>query len=256
MVNPAQEPNTRHMAIAQLYAPFKAPTKKDGLSFFERLSESGLPEFAYRYSTNLVEGQPFPSLALSIQEGRYKFDIKVDHYNGTLRLLCQVFFAQSWTVAERQLEVIVELFEESIAADLTIQLAEARMSFDVPTKRGTAKTNLGKRFFGIETLKQLGTEVELGMVTLKTVPEQREPDTPLDNPAREIRIERLHEDAKRFYIEIMSQWPRLTQTLKGSTMHLGPGPLSVGKETPTVYMQDIRAYVEKSVVPFVNAAKS
>lgn len=264
MPNPADEMRTRHIAYALIQTPYKRPTRSDGLKFVGALGERGIPDLSYRYNENLQrDGTALPSLTLAAQEGRRKTEIKIDHFNGALRLCMNFLHPSSKEVTIREADAIHSLFLEQLGAGLDPQMVEAKVAVDIPTPRATAMANLGRRFFGQESLKILGN-VDFVSVSLGTVPEKRDLTGPLDNPVRGIKVERLLEDPRRIFVETINQWFKMSQLVRplddqpgAANVDVFPGPLSFGEiKSPSDYVEEATEFIRNNVVPFILANRN
>jgi hypothetical protein len=210
------------------------------------------------------EEKPFKVVMQEKGEGRRTDTLTVDIHQGSLRIMLDQTWPESFDVGCRKADEVLNAFGESVErlSECEIALVEVRLRAQVPIGKGTSEGYLVSKMMGDRagSLQELGNVSFFG-VHYEVAPSEGVISGPLDSPGRQVTVEPLRQEKGALYIEVMSNWGRSAMRLipgKPGQAELIPGPLmSLEGETPkpSAYMAEVRSYVEESLCPFLERAK-
>jgi len=196
-------------------------------------------------------------------EGRRTDTLTVDTHQGSLRIMLDQTWPESFAVGCRKADEVLDAFKESVETfdGCEIALVEVRLRAQVPIDKGTGKDYLVTKMLGERgrALQELGNVSFFG-VHYEVAPSEGVINGPLDSPGRRVTVEPLRQEEGALYIEVMSNWGRHAMRMipgKPGQAELIPGPLSseAEKPKPTAYLNEVRSYIEELLCPFLERAK-
>ena len=245
----------RSVLYAAVYTPPVRLTRDQAMGLYKKIAESGFPKLNLEYSPD-----EFKITMEEKGEGRRIDKITVDIVQGRLRLLIDQAWPESFGVACKKADQIVEVFGE-IVSECEVQISEARVRSQVPVGIASSKDYMISTIMPTAStrLRNLGQIAFLGL-RLQTAPELVGLSSHLDAPAREVTIEPLRQEPGFLYLEVMSNWGR--QALrpvpeKPGQAELVPGPLSLLSEPlkPSQYLDEVKGYIEDNLCPFLEKSQ-
>jgi len=245
----------RAAVYAAVYTPPLRLTRDQAMGLYKRIAESGFPKLKLEYNPDENE-KPFKIIMEEKGEGRRIDKITVDIFQGRLRLSIDQAWPDSFDVACKKADQIVEVFGE-IVSECEVQISEARVRAQVPIGVSSSKDYMISTLMPTVSarLRNLGQIKFLGL-RLQTAPELVGLSSHLDAPSREVTIEPLRQEPGFLYLEVMSNWGR--QALrpvpeKPGQAELVPGPLTLlsGPLKPSDYLGEVRGYIEDNLCPFL-----
>jgi hypothetical protein len=256
----------RGAIFAALYTPPLLLTRDQATGFYSKVADRVFPRLELQY-TPAEEGKPFKVVMKETGEGRrtdtLTVDIPVDIHQGSLRIMLNQTWPESFAVACRKADEVLDVFGESVErlGECEIVLVEVRLRAQVPIRKGTSKGYLVSKMMGDRavSLEELGNVSFFG-VHYDVAPSEGVISGPLDSPGRQVTVEPLRQEEGALYMEVMSNWGRHAMRMipgKPGQAELVPGPLSVEGETPkpSAYLAEVRSYIEESLCPFLERTK-
>lgn len=245
----------RAAIYAAVYTPPLRLTRDQAVGLYKAIADSGFASLALKYTPEENE-KPFKIFMEEMGEGRRIDKVTVDIVQGRLRLLIDQEWPDSFGVACKKADQIVEVFGE-IVSECEVQISEARVRAQVPIGISSSKDYMISTLMPTAStrLQNLG-QIEFLGLRLQTAPELVGLSSHLCAPAREVTIEPLRQEPGFLYLEVMSNWGR--QALrpvqgKPGQAELVPGPLALlsGPLKPSEYLGEVKEYMEDNLCPFL-----
>jgi len=252
----------RGAIFAALYTPALLLTREQATGFYSKVADRVFPKLELRY-TPAEEEKPFKVVMQEKGEGRRTDTLTVDIHQGSLRIMLDQIWPESFDVGCRKADEVLDVFGETVErfTECEIALAEVRLRAQVPIGKGTSKGYLVSKILGDRagSLEELGNVSFLG-VHYDVAPSEGVISGPLDSPGRQVTVEPLRQEEGALYMEVMSNWGRHAMRMipgKPGQAELVPGPLSVEGEIPkpSAYLAEVRSYIEESLCPFLERTK-
>lgn len=252
----------RAAIFAALYTPALLLTRDQATGFYSKVADRMFPKLELQY-TPAEEGKPFKVVMKETGEGRRMDTLTVDIHQGSLRIMLDQTWPESFAVGCRKADEVLDVFGETVErfSECEIALVEVRLRAQVPIGKSTGKGYLVSKMMGDRagSLQELGNVSFFG-VHYDVAPSEGVISGPLDSPGRQVTVEPLRQEEGALYIEVMSNWGRHAMRMipgKPGQAELVPGPLSVEGETPkpSAYLAEARSYIEESLCQFLERTK-
>jgi len=254
----------RGVIVAALYTPGLSLTREQATGFYSKVADRVFPRLELQY-TPAEEEKPFKIVMQEKGEGRRTDTLIVDIQAGSLRIMLDQTWPDSFGIACRKADEVFDVFKESVEGlgDCDVALVEVRLRAQVSIGKDTGKEYLVSRMLGerCRDLNELGNVTFFG-VHYEVRPAEGVMASHLDSPGRQVSVEPLKQEAGFLYLEVMSNWGRTAIRPvpgKPGQAELIPGPLSLIPEgqtpKPSAYLEEARSYVEKSICRFLERAK-
>jgi len=252
----------RGAIFAALYTPALRLTRDQATRFYSKVADRVFPRLELRY-TPAEEDKPFKVVMEEKAEGRRTDTLTVDTHEGFLRIRLDQAWPDSFAVACRKADEVLDVFKESVETfdGCEIALVEVRLTAQVPIGKGTSEGYLVSKMMG----DRAGSLQELGNVSFFGVhydvgAAEGAITGPLDSPGRRVVVEPLRQEEGFLYLEIMSNWGRTAIRMipgKPGQVEMIPGPLSSEAQTPkpSAYLDEVRTYIETSLCQFLERTK-
>ena len=135
-------------------------------------------------------------------------------------------------------------------------LAEARVRGQVDVAAASALCFLGDELLQLTSGDDaIGGRLSFMGFKYETVSADFTELDQLANPKRDVTVEVLRQDPRCLYLEVMSQWPQLAESLDG-TMEISPGKVRGFHSAPSEYLRNTMDYLETVVLPLLTNADS
>jgi len=187
--------------------------RAEASTLYDRICDAlRLDDFTFKYTTATQEAAPASRgflIQLERKEGRGTFAVTIDNPNiqNPVRLLLVYTWPPSLEHVRDQLNLVATTVFDSLEGSWHKVHAEVRLRAQCGVRRASAVDYLRNEVLKLppEWVDSLGQPLTFMSLRFDTA-SAKAVESSLDNPARELTIERLREDPKSLYFELVSKW--------------------------------------------------
>ena len=209
----AETLTTRAVHFAFLFGPPRVVARPEASTLYDRICDKlRLDDFTFKYTTATQEAAPASRgflIQLERKEGRGTFGITIDNPNirNPVRFLLVYTWPPSLEHVKDQMNLVADTVFDGLEGTWHKVHAEVRLRAQCGVRQASAVDYLRNEVLKLPArwVDSLGQPLTFASLRFDTA-SGRPAESSLDNPARELTIERLREDPKSLYFELVSKW--------------------------------------------------
>ncbi len=243
---------TRGVSFAFLFGPPRLLERNEAMDVHAKVCDATAHEdLTFKYSTSRDDAKPSAKgfeIALTRKEGRGGLRVVLDNANigQPIRLFMSYDWPQGLDIVKKTFDEVAHAVFGALEGPGQKVMAEVRVRVQGPSpgRQDASKYLAGELLsVGDKWIGELGEPLVFAAIKLEVAATGFK-DDPLEGPRRELSIERLREDPKSLYIELMSQWPQISQIpTPDGALTVDPTMIRPISGNPGDYIDETYAYL-------------